>query len=107
MKRFWGVSIENIPIPYLKLEKLGFLIRYRVFLMVMVQGVVASVIRMVRGEAEIKIYKFLYTVASNYPTNSKHTKGINPIISSAAIIFVVGRFLYCLLMVSFFIECMR
>lgn len=38
MKRFWGVSIENIPIPYLKLEKLGFLIRYRVFLMVMVRG---------------------------------------------------------------------
>ena len=33
MKRFFGVSIENIPIPYLKLEKMEFPIRFRVFLM--------------------------------------------------------------------------
>ena len=54
MKRFWGVSIENIPIPYLKLEKMEFPIRYCVFLMGMLRGVVAS--------AEFKIYKFLYFV---------------------------------------------
>ena len=99
MKRCWGVSIENIPIPYLKLEKMEFPIRYCVFLMGMLRGVVAS--------AEFKLYKFLYTVTSSYPTKSKHMKGIIPIISSAAIIFVVGRFLYCLLMVSFLIECIR
>ena len=54
MKRFWGVSIENIPIPYLKLEKLGFPIRYCVFFKGMVQGVVAS--------DEFKLYKILYFV---------------------------------------------